>query len=324
MNKKILVPFILVILITIGFNLWMGALYQQRNMQSFLAAGIDKENLLADTPAPRIILVGGSNVAFGFNSARIQQVTGLRTINMGLQGSLGIRFQLNSLKPYLAAGDIVVLSPEYNNFSYGFIGGDVLGQYLVVNPGDIRYLSSLDEIYGLVKNLLNMHTGAVNSMLNDLLQKGCYLCKSTERIYYRQAFNEYGDITTNSGEPDSTPKPLQLQLVNAAQNSAKTIKALNDFSQYAAEKGIQVFLVYPASSVITDQPTLDFVYQLEDRLQNELELPVLGSVDESQYPAEYMFNTYYHLNAEGALVHTDQFLGWLCSADTALNCQPLP
>ncbi len=321
MKKKIFFGFILILIITLGVNLWAMTLYRQRNMQSYLAAGIDKENVLMESQPPRIILVGGSNVAFGFNSRQIEQVTGRRTLNMGLQGSLGIRFQLNSLKPYLAAGDIVILSPEYNNFSYGFIGGDVLGQYLVVNPADIQYLSSIDEIYGLLKTFPNMHTSAIHSMLDDYLQKGCFLCKSAEKVYYRAAFNEYGDITTNNSAPIPGIKPLQLQLDHAELNSQKTISILNDFSDYAAQKGIQVFLVYPATSQIKDQDTLNFITQLDNKLRSQLNIPILGSINESQYPDADMFNTYYHLNTDGARIHTAQVLKWLCAEDPDLMCR---
>lgn len=320
MKKKCLALFIIMVLV-LGVNYRAFSLYRQRNMQSYIAASIDKEKMLADSRSPRIILVGGSGVAFGFNSEIIQQVTGFETLNMGLQGSLGIRFQLNSIKPFLANGDIVVISPEYNNFTYGFIGGDLLLQDLIVNPGDIRYISSLSEVTGLVKNLSNVHTSAIDTMINVYIKKGCLICESTERIYYRQAFNPYGDITTNQVDYATTQDVLLLDGSKADGNTRQTIQLLNNFSNYAEQNGIQVYLVYPPTSIITNQVSQAVVQNLDRQLRANLAMPILGSIAESQYKDYLMFNTVYHLNAGGAAYHTQQFLSWLCAADPSLTCK---
>ena len=320
MKKKVLALFIIMVLV-LGVNYRAFSLYRQRNMESYIAASIDKEKMLADSRSPRIILVGGSGVAFGFNSEIIQQVTGLDTLNMGLQGSLGIRFQLNSIKPFLAKGDIVIISPEYNNFTYGFIGGDVLLQELIVNPGDIRYISSLSEVAGLVKNLPNVHASAIDTMINAYIKEGCLICKSNERIYYRQAFNPYGDITTNNVDYATTQDVLLLDGSKADGNTRRTLGVLNSFSNYAEQNGIQAYLVYPATSIITDPATLQIVQNLDRQLRANLTMPVLGSIAESQYKDYLMFNTVYHLNTGGAAYHTQQFLSWLCAADSSLTCK---
>ncbi len=320
MKKKCLALFIIMVLVQ-GINYRAFSLYRQRNMQSYIAASIDKEKMLADSRPPRIILVGGSSVAFGFNSEIIKQVTALDTFNMGLQGSLGIRFQLNSIKPFLANGDIVVISPEYNNFTYGFVGGDLLLQDLIVNPGDLRYISSLSEVAGLVKNLLYVHTSAIDTMINVYIKEGCLICESSERIYYRQAFNPYGDITTNQVDYATTQDVLLLDGSKADVNTRRTIQVLNSFSEYAEQNGIQVYLVYPTTSIITDQATLQVVQNMDRQLRANLAIPILGSIEESQYEDYMMFNTVYHLNAGGAAFHTRQFLSWLCAADPSLTCK---
>ena len=82
----------------------------------YAAATIDKHNRLAQQPSPRIVFVGGSNLAFGLDSAAIERSLGYNTVNMGLDLSLGLDFMLREIEPLLERGDVVVVSPEYEQF----------------------------------------------------------------------------------------------------------------------------------------------------------------------------------------------------------------
>src|SRR2546423_1051105 len=79
----------------------------------WMSAAIDKENLIRNTPQPRVIFVGGSNLAFGLNSLLIQRRLGRSVVNMGLSAGLGMRFMLAEVRPHLRPGDLVVVVPEY-------------------------------------------------------------------------------------------------------------------------------------------------------------------------------------------------------------------
>ncbi len=84
--------------------------------KGYLGAAIDKHNRLAQQPAPRVVFVGGSNLAFGLDSAEIERSLGYGVVNMGLDLSLGLDFMLREIEPFLARGDVVVISPEYEEF----------------------------------------------------------------------------------------------------------------------------------------------------------------------------------------------------------------
>jgi hypothetical protein len=76
------------------------ALWQMaaRNTDDYLAASLDKEYRLATLPGPRVVFVGGSNVAFGLDSAIIERWTGRRSVNMGLYVNLGLPFMLDEVR----------------------------------------------------------------------------------------------------------------------------------------------------------------------------------------------------------------------------------
>ena len=68
---------------------------------------IDKTELLKNTPGPRIILVGGSNLCFGIDSKEIEKQTGYRVINAAIQGSYGMRFDISHIREYVKKGSFV-------------------------------------------------------------------------------------------------------------------------------------------------------------------------------------------------------------------------
>lgn len=79
-----------------------------------IARTIEKHLRLEKTPPPRTILVGGSNVSFGFDSRLLEEGLGKPVINMGLAAGLGIEFMLNEVRSHISAGDTVLLSFEYD------------------------------------------------------------------------------------------------------------------------------------------------------------------------------------------------------------------
>src|SRR6185503_964686 len=65
--------------------------------------------LLKNTPSPRIVLVGGSNVAWVFDSQLKEQSLKVHVINDGLDVHIGIT-PLVELKEYIHKGDIIIIS----------------------------------------------------------------------------------------------------------------------------------------------------------------------------------------------------------------------
>ena len=72
-----------------------------------------KVQLLRETEGKRLILVGGSSVAFGIDSALLQQhFPDYQVVNFGMYAALGTTVMLELSEPYIREGDIVILMPE--------------------------------------------------------------------------------------------------------------------------------------------------------------------------------------------------------------------
>ncbi len=108
----------------------------------YIASCYDKLRLLEQTPGPRLILVGGSGVAFGFDSGLLEQETGLRTINFGIHAGIPLEWYLNELAIRLRADDQIVVAPEYIRAGLdasGAISGETV-RLLLLRPKSIRTL----------------------------------------------------------------------------------------------------------------------------------------------------------------------------------------
>ena len=106
--------------------------YEPQN--GYMAELRDKQKLLKNTPGPKLVLVGGSNLAFGVDSEKIEQQTGMRVVNMGLHGGVGLPYMLSLALPELKSGDVVVVSPEYELFFQSAMLESALADAIHVQP----------------------------------------------------------------------------------------------------------------------------------------------------------------------------------------------
>lgn len=313
-----------IFLITLVVNAVLLMNYRQNNLDSYVAAVFDKQALLSSTPSPKIILVGGSNVAFGFDSRRLSEGTGLPVVNAGLQGGLGLHFMLNSIKPSINRGDIVLLSPEYHILFNRLSWGEVLAQMLVIDPGSWKNISTFNEVWQLLKTFPTVHTEAIRNRFELEMNPKCQFCKSDLSVYSREAFDpETGDITTNQleGKPE---EDFSMKLGYALPNFwiKKSIRSLNRFNEYVVAKGATLFFVYPNTVTPTDAYTRDLLNRLDAYLQAQLDFPVLDTPSQAEFAKEYMFDTPYHLNSKGRLLRSENIVIDLCKMDLpALHCQ---
>jgi hypothetical protein len=79
---------------------------------SYNLAIIDKHKRLENTVTPRIVLAGGSNLAFGIDSALVQNTLDIPVINAGVTVGFGLGRILDDLVHFLNSGDILIAVPE--------------------------------------------------------------------------------------------------------------------------------------------------------------------------------------------------------------------
>ena len=75
----------------------------------YMAAMIDKHERANQIGSPKIVIAGGSNIAFNIDSERVQDELKIPVVNIGLNVGLGLNFILKELKDISEENDIVFL-----------------------------------------------------------------------------------------------------------------------------------------------------------------------------------------------------------------------
>jgi hypothetical protein len=274
------------------------------------AALSDKIEILTSTESPRIVIVGGSNTAFGIHSELLQRESGYNVVNMGLNGNLGMRFMLHTIEPSLQQGDIVLIIPEFDSIvgTHESIGPAYV-QVLLTNPYLAQYIHSPQEVYYFLKLFPYTYTEAIKTMMSDYFEKGCIVCENEERIYYRSAFNSYGDIVSHENiHPIWEIGHLYLSVTEDDRNVQRFIDILNDFHERTLAKDITILLAYPPTPSAGDQRTVEMLTRLDTMLTSELQIEVIGKPEEAWYSRALFLDKPYHLHIEGRELNTQRIL----------------
>lgn len=257
----------------------------------YLAAIMDKHNALQSTPGARLIAIGGSNVAYGFDSEKLARLIDRPVINLGLHKNLGLKFMLTDLYPYLHSGDIVLIIPEYLQFYNNRFEGMSykLAELLDTFPAAVTSLDAYQMI-----NMLKVYAPLLRSKISRALS-----LIPIDPLYYRHNFNEYGDIKKEiKSNPSNTIKNIPYITEND-KFDINSIKFLNDLNKKIAARGARILLIFPAgrkTNCEASEPRLDI---LEEKLKQMLDFPVLSSPSETCINDSYFYDTEYHLNDKG-------------------------
>ena len=265
-----------------------------RAASSLLSSKVDKDSLLRTVPAPRLILVGGSNLSFGIDGKMLQDSLGLRPVNTAIHASLGLRYMLRSVEPHVRPADVVLVVPEYSHYysSNTNCSPELLRTILDVAPEDIRLLRPEqypDFIAELPKYALTK------------FKPGEYFFDPTPTVYSRAAFDEYGDVTLQRRLP---PRSVAPKVVAAGEGYNESV--LEDMTAFATrirERGGSVIVSFPG----LQEQSFDNLGKRIDRVHRELlnsPLTVAGKPADFQMADSLLFDTPYHLNGKGVAVRT--------------------
>ena len=178
---------------------------------AYLAAYNDKVARLDTLSQPRIILLGGSNVAFGLDSRMLADSLGCNVVNMALHAGIGMRWVMHDALPYIHPGDIVVLQMEYGNFfSSGNGEPETLPLLMMATHwrgfGEMNAAQRINVIKGMpLAAFANLKRLIKYPMTHTLDTQA----NSTHFVYARSGFNRFGD------EASHWACPPQGQVVNA-------------------------------------------------------------------------------------------------------------
>jgi hypothetical protein len=274
---------------------------------NYLAATMDKHQRLERMEPPRLILVGGSNVAFGFRSETLEEEVGMPVVNMGLVGGLGVEFMLNEVEGAIGRGDVVLLSFEYDLLS----GGDselIFRQIVELRPENFRHVP-----WRSWKDLITDHgTGVLGGIVRKSLGTAGVVEEPGETIqetaYRRRYFDAAGGYVGHHGSETSLasvePGRQLLGSMPVRAMSESVYRRLEEFAELCARRGAECFYTCPPHPKELLDSKRELIEANWARLGTIHGLTLLDRPEEQTYPLGKFFDTGYHLTARGAYERT--------------------
>lgn len=262
-----------------------------------------KESLLKECPSPRVVFLGGSNIAFGIDSKMVEDSIGVSAVNYGLQAGVGLRLMMVDALQYCRKGDILVVAPEYEHF-YGNVHGEksTLSLLSLLNPHIIvRFDAGNFKVAG----------SGVSDALAVLASN--YLGASGEGAggrykYSALSFNEYGDESRHWTFP-SDDITLDQNYIGDEFDETSFVDFLESVSILEG-RGVDVLIIPPPvyrGFYDRYRKKIEFI---DDRLAAE-GYPFATSLESSVFDREEMFDSDYHLSRKGIDLRMAQIISLL-------------
>jgi len=312
----ILIPFVSVVLVAV--------MLPPQFSETFVGALDDKYDYLHSVEGEKIVVVGGSSVAFGLNSEQLSAYTGMPVVNFGLYAALGTKLMLDLSDSAIGEGDIVVIAPELDP------------QTMSLYFNSDTTLKALDDDFSMffdidVNNWFNM-LGAMWKFFTEKWQRYTGEVSKSERpgeIYLSKYINEYGDYESDARVGNIMPMyydpntEIDLTKENFADGFDAFSDYLNSYIRSCKSRGASVYFSFcPMNELAVkerdDGTRAEFLAYLEEKIDCEF----ISDIDDYIMEAGYFYDTNFHLNNSGASVRTIRLARDLISA-AGLSGAPL-
>ena len=295
--------------------------------ETFLGEMRYKMERLKSTEGKRIIVIGGSSVPFALKSEIVQEyIEGYEVVDFGMYADLGTTVMFDFAKANIRKGDIVIVSPEQSAQTLStHFSGEHFWQCADGDFSLFRYLSSERKERAAL---------AFPSFAGKKLYYAANGKPTTDGVYKRSAFNEYGDISYPDREynvmPDGYNPNLAISFdIDIVDNDF--ISELNSFAAFTKSKGADIYYRFAPVNVLameqgTTKADIDAYY---DSLLSMLNFDIMGNPHRSVMEGGWFYDTNFHLNNSGAVVFTKALiedikllLGDSTPTDIALPAMP--
>lgn len=271
---------------------------------TFMGELKSKYERLKETSGKRIVLVGGSGVAFDCDSALMDDFfPSYEIVNFGMYAGLGTKAVMDLSENYIHEGDIVILSPEQSEQTFSdYFNGEYMWQ-------------AADGAFGMLRDLKSENFDAMlGNFPRFALEKLNYVMKGqkpqTDSIYQKKSFNTYGDIELNTCRENILPNGYDVnQKVRFTEDVVQPefMDYMNDWAKRLEKKGAVVWYRYcPVNKLSVED--MDDLAAYDVFLRQKLDFPVIGNPENSLMEAEWFFDTNFHLNQPGKEVNTVQLI----------------
>lgn len=275
-------------------------LLSNQHNNNYCASLTDKVARLNSITESKIVLLGNSNVAFGFDSELIENELEMPVVNMGLHGGLGNVFHEEMAKFNVTKGDIYILC--HNTYkSTNELSDPVLTWITLNNDFELFQILRLQDIWPMIKAYPQYLRKTLDSWVANIRFASDEI--DSENVYLRSAFNEYGDIKVQRIENE-----YQFEKVSVPKINEDTINRINALAQWLQSKGATLVIAgYPiGNGQFTPAPEEYATFQTQ--LENAVDCDIISNFTDYMFDYKYFYDTNLHLTSEGAKLRSQQLI----------------
>lgn len=263
----------------IGLYSWF---YKSRRIE-ILQQMLEKKQEYADGIAEnKIVIAGGSEVLYSFDTDCLSEHLGVPTVNLGSNIGFGAGFIIDQAKLCLKSGDTLVLSLAYGLYDRPLYDVFAYEYFRMYDRGQLYRFTWKERAYYLMKNfVLNLR---FEEKSFDMSPSG----------FYR---NIHGCELPKH-------KKIPLQFAEFEENAVTA--NLLALKNYCERHQIELYLTYPDTVYFEMYEMEPFFGELESFLTQHFN--VLGSASLYMYDSEYFYNSVYHVNKKGQAERTKNML----------------
>lgn len=262
-----------------------------------------KHKRLQGIPSPKLIFVGGSNLAYGLDSNLVENTFHMPVVNMGLAASYGLRYWLEEIKADINVWDTVIIVPEYRTLQDGVDGTDDMVPFLEAYPPSIFFVMKLfctcpeysSNFMHVLARAPALKWKALFSIIKKMWRNGRFdkdsLYPSSRASDY---FDKHGDFFGHF-LPDE--KKMHYQYSTFICNACpEAIDTLNEFAKFIRKKRALVVIIPPplSKSYFDKGGQKGITWPGKN-----INIPVLATPEHYVFPESDFFESPHHLNAIG-------------------------
>ena len=293
-----LLPFLSVTVIVLGLS----PVYDD----TFVGELGEKYERLNSVNGEKLVVIGGSSVAFGLESGALEREVDMPVVNFGLYANLGTKLMLDLSRSGIGEGDVIVVAPEMNEQTLSlYFNSETAMQAL---DGNFHMLKNVDsENY---EALIGASWGFAADKLGYLLGGNV---PENEGAYSKKWFNSYGDNIYDRpyNEMSTVTKNITLDFKydesdGIVSEYEEFIDYLNEYVEFCEEKGATVYFSFPPmnKAALTDRNTEESIYAFYENLASSLHCRIISNINDYIMDEGYFFDSEFHLNNAGVKIRT--------------------
>ncbi len=260
---------------------------------------VAKHNLLQQNKQPKVVLTGGSNVVFGFNSQILQDDLNYPVVNHAIHAGYGLKYIIEDVLQFVNEGDVIVLSPEYSHFiGDNYYGKEPLLFSLTVKPSNLK-LISFQQLASISEFIPQFSFDKIKSFVYNKAKNKPRRTNS-EKNYTEFSINKFGDHYTHW---DDKNEDLKLYNFNGVVN-VDVIEFLNSVNDQIKRKGAKFFISFPSLCRSTYTKNKKTILAIEKALKKYGNFNILDSPKDHVYKDVLFYDTSYHLNGDGVSIRS--------------------